>query len=203
MICIQHKEQVRPWGGGCLCCSISCCLRASSLRIMSALFLPLAAAQGLLLAVAFLNLGTQTVGLAGEPPKGFPVYPDKCHEFSVTDSTRKSAFNKPASPGKSGRHPIAILASRTALFRAENLSPDFLPLTSSLNRLNSARPAWVPLQSLSASAGGQAGVHAPPRQKQSYLPTDCQTAGASAITLYVCSGAKLAQPMWAAKQATS
>ncbi len=46
---------------------------------MSALFLPLAAAQGLLLAVAFLNLGTQTVGLAGEPPEVFPVYADNCH----------------------------------------------------------------------------------------------------------------------------
>ena len=41
---------------------------------MSALFLPRAAAQGLLLAVAFLNLGTQTVGLTGEPPEVFPVY---------------------------------------------------------------------------------------------------------------------------------
>lgn len=158
MICILHEDQVRPWGGGCLCCSISCCLRASSFRIMSALFLPLAAAQGWLLAVAFLNLGTQTVGLAGKPPEFFPVYADKRHEFSVTDGTRKSAFRKPASPGKQGRHPIAILASRTALFRAENLSPDFLPLTSSLNRLNSARPAGVPLQSVTVSVGGRAGV---------------------------------------------
>ena len=142
---------------------------------MSALFLPLAAAQGLLLAVAFLNLGTQTVGLAGEPLELSPVYADKCHEFSVTAhptrKTRKTAFKKPASPGKLGRHPIAILASRTALFRAENFSPDFLPLTSSLNRLNNARPAGVPLQSVSKSAGGQAGVHVPPRQEM-IIPAD-------------------------------
>ncbi len=159
------------------------------MRIMSALFLPLAAAQGLLLAVAFLNLGTQTVGLAGEPPELFPVYAGKRHEFSVTAGTRKTTFRKPALPGKLGRHPIAILASSTALFRAENFSPDFLPLTSSLNRLNNARPAGVPLQTVSTSAGGQAGFHAPPRQKRSYLPTDCQTAGASAIAPDVCSGA--------------
>lgn len=159
------------------------------MRIMSALFLPLAAAQGLLLAVAFLNLGTQTIGLAGEPPELFPVYAGKRHEFSVTAGTRKTTFRKPALPGKLGRHPIAILASSTALFRAENFSPDFLPLTSSLNRLNNARPAGVPLQSVSTSAGGQAGFHAPPRQKRSYLPTDCQTAGASAIAPDVCSGA--------------
>ncbi len=161
------------------------------MRIMSALFLPLAAAQGLLLAVAFLNLGTQTVGLAGEPPELFPEDADNCHEFSVTDGTRKSAFRKRASPRKLGRHPIAILASRTALFRAENLSPDPLPLTSSLNKLNSARPAGVPLQSVSVSAGGQTGVYVPPRQKQSYLPTDCHTAGASAIALNVCSEANV------------
>ena len=91
-------------------------------------------------------------------------------------------------PGKLGRQPIAIFASSTALFRAENLSPVCLPLTSSLNRLNKARPAGVPLHTVvqHSSTGNATRPSSSYNPSVSYLPTDCHTAGAagaSAISL--------------------
>lgn len=84
-----------------------------------------------------------------------------------------------------GRQPIAILASSTALFRAEYLSPVCLPLTSSLNRLNSARPAGVPLQRTPTVIPARINV-TQPHSYCKYLPTDCQTLGASVIAREPC-----------------
>lgn len=128
----------------------------------SADFFPAGVALDCAFVMPFLNLGTLTAGLAGRCVEFFPTYsrvhlgagldPQPCHRMHLLhlDKGRQPGHQEYTFclPGKLGRQPIAILASSTALFRAENLSPVCLPLTSSLNRLNKARPAGVPLHTV-------------------------------------------------------
>ena len=144
---------------------------------MSAFLLPLGVPIELASDTAFLNLGTQTEGFATRPPEAlgpaqavafytcYCIFADWLQHFILALAVRVDDYHisfkqKPQSalPGTLGRHPIAILASRTALLRAENLSPVCLPFTSSLKRLNKALPAGVPLPTDFHTAGGSVSV---------------------------------------------